>query len=196
MINTKYIKFLVFLTISHISFSQKQFPIKTFLRNTSNTKINAATALYNIDKPIIIEFWATYCAPCIDLLNSYKSVYKKWQKDYGVKIVVISIEPRIKKKRAIKMIQENEWPFNFYFDYNQDLYSKMTNLNIVPQTLIYDKKFNIIGKFKGIKPNYGYKLINGKVSNEKIKIKNNKFSNLDCDLTDYENVLEFITSKN
>ena len=181
---------VIFITIT--SFAQNHFPYNIKIRDTANNEVSSKI-IYNIDKPIIVEFWSTSCKPCIDLLNSYKSVYKDWQEKYGVKIVAISIDPKSRRKKVLKMIQENQWPFHFYLDYNKGLFKKMSKSNGIPRTIIYDGNFIMLGKFLGVKPNVGYKMVDGKITDEKIRTNPlGKYGYLDCDLTQYENVLELI----
>ncbi len=92
------------------------------------------------------------------------------------------------------MIAENEWPFEFYFDYNKTLFNKLTKLNIVPQTFIYNGNLELKGAFKGVKPNVGYCLKGGKI--EKIRTNfEGKYAHLDCDLIQYEEVILNIVKK-
>ena len=145
----------------------------------------------NSGKPLILEFFRTDCKPCINLLNSFKEVYSDWEKKYGVKIIVIVTDKQGKRGKVIKMIKKYNWSFQFYFDNNKSLFHRLTNANILPQTFIFDKDYNLLDKFTGVKPNYGYKIVNGKISNEKVKInKKGKYNKLLCNLINYEKVLE------
>ena len=50
-----------------------------------------STDKFNNDgKPFIINFWATWCKPCILELNNISENYSKWQKETGVKIIAIN----------------------------------------------------------------------------------------------------------
>lgn len=191
----KYLLFAIFIfTISNISFSQKQFPIQTPLRDINNKKIPTNVLAYNIDKPIIVVIWASFIESDIDLLNSFKAIYPEWQKAYGVKIVAISMEKKFHRKKALKLIKDNNWPFNFYFDYDQSYFVKSSRSRAVPQVLIYDKNYHLIERFNHTISNYNFD--NQDVVNmpKKVKKENltNKHSNLNCDLTPYEEVLESI----
>ena len=45
----------------------------------------------NGGKPMIINFWATWCKPCIAELTNIEEVYEEWVKETGVKIIAVSI---------------------------------------------------------------------------------------------------------
>lgn len=81
--------FLLIVLSSIFIKAQERLPTSVSLRDVDNNKVLART-FYNSGKPIIVEFWGSYCSPCIDLLNSFKSVYKDWQKETGVKIIVLT----------------------------------------------------------------------------------------------------------
>ncbi|MCF8272869.1 MAG: redoxin domain-containing protein [Flavobacteriaceae bacterium] len=189
-----YLFIIVLFSLVNISFGQKQFPIKSTLRDLDNKKVQSNAVIYNNNKPIIIVIWASFIKSNIDLLNSFKEVYPEWQKTYGVKIIAISMEKRYRKKDALAQIKENKWPFNFYFDYEQMYFIRSSPSRAVPQVLIYDKNYNLIERFNHTVSNYDYD--NQDVINMPNKVKRinltNEFSNLDCDLTLYKDVLDSI----
>ena len=52
----------------------------------------SADKLSNDGKPMIIDFWATWCKPCIEELNAIHEEYATWQKETGVKLVTVSLD--------------------------------------------------------------------------------------------------------
>ncbi len=48
-------------------------------------------AMKNADQPVIFNFWATFCKPCIEELPYFQEIVKKYQKD-GVKLVLVSLD--------------------------------------------------------------------------------------------------------
>jgi peroxiredoxin len=190
----KIILVFILLFISKNIFSQKFFPVDVKLKNISGNTFSSKS-ITNYGNPLILEFFGTSCKPCIKLLNSFKEVYPQWKKDYKLKIIVIVTEKTSKRKKLKKMIKKYNWPFQFYFDSNKKLFNNLTNSNVIPQSFVFDGKFKIVKKIIGVKPNYAYKIINGKISNEKVLINSGKYSNLDCDLVDYENTFNKILEK-
>jgi len=197
------ITLLLFCTT--LSYAQKrvEFPHTVVLRDINNDKFSSKL-FYNFGKPVIIEFWATHCKPCIQQFNSFKEVYKEWQQQYGVKIIAISIDSKRRRKGALKMIKDNEWPFQFYFDSEKELYDKIGFLNFLPQAIIYDGNFSVAKKIMGAKLTQAYmitkdgklrKLEKLEILEKKIKIRKGKYSHLECDLTRHEEVLKTITNQ-
>lgn len=189
----KKIIFAVLIVIcTSLAYAQNYFPHHVQLRDTSWNRVPSIT-LNNFKKPLILEFFGTHCKPCISLLDSFKEVHKEWSHTYGAKIVVIVTDKKSKRKKLLKMIKAHKWPFQFYFDPDKKLFDKVAGFKVLPQTIIYDGNYNVRGSFIGVKSNIGYKLINGKPSNEKVIInRGGKYGHLECDLTEYEQTLNLI----
>ena len=61
--------------------------VKTLDGKTVNT-----SKFSNDGKPMIIDFWATWCKPCKKELDAIAETYEDWQKETGVKLIAISID--------------------------------------------------------------------------------------------------------
>ena len=88
-------------------------------------------------KVVFINFWATWCPPCIAEMPSIDALYK----DYNDKIVflLVSDEP----KEVIKAFNDkNNFSFNFYNSVSPAPSSFKTRS--IPRTFIVDKSGNIV----------------------------------------------------
>ncbi len=96
-----------------------------------------------IDKVVIIDFWATWCKPCIASFPYLHQVYKKYASDPQVKFVVLNSGSGNSWDDAYKWAQDNtEFDFPFYYNQDKKLSSKL-EITSIPTTLILDKKGNI-----------------------------------------------------
>src|SRR5215212_7055323 len=42
-------------------------------------------------KPVIINFWATFCKPCVEEIPYFQSLVKKYEKD-GIELLLVSLD--------------------------------------------------------------------------------------------------------
>ena len=115
---------------------------QTKLPNASLKDINGKTvniSKYNSsEKPVIISFWATWCGPCIKELKAIHEVYAKWQKEFGVELVAVSIDDAKTKNRVKPQVNGSGWKYTILLDENHDL-KRALNVTNVPYTLIMYK---------------------------------------------------------
>jgi thiol-disulfide isomerase/thioredoxin len=129
---------------------QKKFPHQVKLVDSLGIEFNSKN-FNNNGKPIIVDFWASYCKPCIIKYNTLKGIYKEWREKTGVKIIIISIDNEERIKGAKSLIKKYDWPFEAYFDMNSELLEKIDGKGAVPRSFIYDGDYNLIFKKQGAK---------------------------------------------
>lgn len=94
-------------------------------------------------KIVIIDFWATWCKPCIASFPYLHQVYKKYAEDPKVKFVVLNSGSGNSWDDAYKWAQTNpQFDFPFYYNQDKKLSSKL-DITSIPTTLILDGQGNI-----------------------------------------------------
>jgi thiol-disulfide isomerase/thioredoxin len=93
-------------------------------------------------KFLLIDFWASWCAPCIRDMPELKKLYEKY-KDQGLEIISISID--IDKENWLKGIERVNVPWKHLsnLQYRSDL-TKFYNLSGIPYAVLLDKSGTII----------------------------------------------------
>lgn len=105
---------------------------------------NVNTAEFNNDgKPMIINFWATWCSPCKRELNNIAELYDDWVEETGVKLIAISIDDARNAGKVSPYVNGKGWEYEVYIDSNQDL-KRALNVNNVPHTFIVDGNGKIV----------------------------------------------------
>ncbi|MFZ6050848.1 TlpA family protein disulfide reductase [Halocola ammonii] len=105
----------------------------------------------NNGKPIIISFWATWCAPCKKELNNIADIYPDWQAESGVKLIAISIDDARSSTRVRPYVNAQAWDYEVYLDPNGD-FKRAMNVNNVPHTFLIDGEGNIVWQHNGYTP--------------------------------------------
>ena len=116
---------------------------------TIDGKTVRTDTLSNDGKPIIIDFFATWCKPCNRELSAIAEVYEEWQEETGVKLVAISIDQAQNIHKVAPLVEENAWPWEtVLLDPNSEL-KRALGIQMIPYVLILDGKGNIVYKHNG-----------------------------------------------
>lgn len=107
--------------------------------------------LSNDGKPVIINFWATWCSPCKRELNSIAEVYDDWREETGVKLVAISIDDARSQSRVLPYINGSSWDYEVYIDVNQD-FKRSMGVNNVPHTFLVNGEGQIVWQHNNYSP--------------------------------------------
>lgn len=99
-------------------------------------------------KPIVVNFWATWCGPCQAELPEFEEAYKKYNGDIEFLMVNLTDGYNDTVDSVKQFVNRNKFEFPLYFDTE---YSAANTYSIysIPQTLFIDKDGNIIKSYKG-----------------------------------------------
>jgi thiol-disulfide isomerase/thioredoxin len=152
-------KKLLLLPLLFICFqlsAQKTVPA-VIVKNLQGLAVNTSD-ITNDGKPMIINFWATWCAPCKRELNTIADLYDDWQEETGVKLVAISVDDARSESRVLPFINGSSWDYEVYIDANQD-FKRAMGVNNVPHTFLVDGDGHIVWQHNNYSPGDEYDLI-------------------------------------
>jgi len=129
-------------------FTNKPLP-DIIIQDLDGKKVNIAD-YGKKEKIVILNFWATWCAPCKQELTNIHDLYEDWQKQYDVELVAISIDDSRNISKVKSYVNGNRWNYTFLIDPNQDL-RRAFNFQAPPFTVLIDKNGNIVSTYTGYK---------------------------------------------
>lgn len=140
---------------------------------SSTKKIANDFTVYNIDgdavklsdykgkKPVIINFWASWCPPCKEEMPFFQSATNEYSND-DIEIIMVNLTDGMRetKESALNYMRENNYNMNIMFD-TETSAAEAYRINSIPRTIFVDKDGYLSGEYSG--------MINETLLNNKIK---------------------------
>ena len=99
----------------------------------------------------VINFWATWCKPCVLELNTIKDLYPSWQKELGVRIVAVTIDDSRNTSKVAPMVKGKGWEYDVFIDANSD-FKRALNVNNIPHTFVLNSAGEILWQHNSYAP--------------------------------------------
>ncbi|GAA4298424.1 TlpA disulfide reductase family protein [Aestuariibaculum suncheonense] len=112
--------------------------VPEFITLGSDGKQYALTDLIKDKKVILIDFWASWCAPCRKELPNVKANYKKYA-DQGFEVIGISIDRDAKAWQKALEEEQMPWP-----NFNDNDVASLYKVKAVPTTYLIDNEGKLI----------------------------------------------------
>ena len=102
-------------------------------------------------KVTLINFWATWCAPCKKELDALAPVYPSWQEKYGVRFLAVTVDNSRGLPKVKPLVAEKDWPYTILSDVNSDMMREL-NFFSIPQMYVVNGNGEIVHSITGYIP--------------------------------------------
>ena len=136
-------KLLLYSALLAVGFLAEAQPLPQIeVQTLGGAKVPIAS-LHQMGKPTIVSFWATWCKPCINELNSLAERYEELQEELGVTLVAVSIDDSRTSPKVGPFVAGQGWDYTVVLDPNSDLRRAM-GVNNVPHTFLLNGAGEIV----------------------------------------------------
>ncbi|NIR51642.1 TlpA family protein disulfide reductase [candidate division KSB1 bacterium] len=117
------------------------------LQTLDGNKVDSKQLRGNV---LVVDFWATWCQPCIKEIPEYNAFHKKYS-DSTVEMVAITLESG--DAETVKpFVEKHNIDYPVYMG-NNEVRAEFGGIQVFPTTFIVDQKGKIQEKFLGAGPN-------------------------------------------
>ena len=100
------------------------------------------------DQVVVLNFWATWCAPCLEEMPAFETLYRRYRSQ-GLTVIAVSLD-KGNTSKVEKFVDEHSLTFPVLLDLDgiaERIYPSFT----IPFTYVIDKKGRIAARVDGAK---------------------------------------------
>lgn len=139
--------FVIFMAFGSASESAAQeISDKELLKDASGEELQEVISSYQGDKAVLVNVWATWCAPCIEEFPYIVDLKQKYEDKLHV--IFISADFPSQREKALEFLKEQSVDWTTYFKTGKDqpFIEAISNdwSGALPFTKILDKEGNLV----------------------------------------------------
>lgn len=139
-----------------------QYPVFSKIQITEGTEVGEKAPsfkLRNLDgnleglddykgKVVVLNFWATWCAPCLEEMPTFEKLYRRYRSQ-GLTVLAVNLD-KGNSEKVKKFTDENNFTFIVLLD-SEGIAEKRYPSFTIPFTYVIDKKGRIAARVDGAK---------------------------------------------
>lgn len=101
-------------------------------------------------KPVVLNFWASWCPPCKAEMPDYEKMYRQYSAK-GVVFMMVNLTDGDRETTATaqKFLKDSHYTFTAYFDTKYSA-SDAYSISSIPDSIFIDKGGNIVNTYEGM----------------------------------------------
>lgn len=101
-------------------------------------------------KPIVLNFWASWCPPCKAEMPDYEKMYQQYNSK-GIVFMMVNLTDGDRETTATakKFLSDNHYTFPVNFDTNFSA-SDAYNISAIPDSIFIDRNGNVVNSYEGM----------------------------------------------
>ena len=115
------------------------------LRNIQNEEVRLS---HLRGKVVLIDFWATWCGPCIVELSHIQTLYEELASE-GLEVLAISTDDARTASKVRPFARSRRWTFPVLLDRQTQVVLQYNPQQILPYTVLVDRQGNIAWRHSG-----------------------------------------------
>lgn len=101
-------------------------------------------------KPVVLNFWASWCPPCKAEMPDYEKMYQQYSSQ-GVVFMMVNMTDGNRETTATakQFLKQNKYTFTAYFDVDSSA-ANTYGISSIPDSIFIDKNGNVVNAYEGM----------------------------------------------
>lgn len=97
-------------------------------------------------KYVLLDFWATWCMPCIGEIPNLKTVYEAYGKNERFAMISLSLDDNVAQPRAYSRVNNMQWLQGFLGPWSDALAAKLFGVDAIPAIFLIGPDGKIVAR--------------------------------------------------